>query len=70
MRRHYVQSSAIRSVGFNPENKVLEVEFVSGTIYRYSGVPEFVYREFMASPSKGRFFDYLIRDRFPTKQIH
>jgi len=45
------------------------VDFRNGSRYRYSGVnPERVQRLRSAS-SKGRAFNTLIRDRFPTERV-
>jgi len=35
MKRIKVQSSTIAEIGYDIESKVLEVQFVKGTIYRY-----------------------------------
>ena len=69
MRRHYISSSVIRWYGLEPEAGALEIEFVSGTQYRYSGVPQPTLEAFEAAPSKGRFFDANIRERFKTERL-
>jgi KTSC domain len=69
MRRHAVESSSISSVGYNAASKTLEVEFHNGSLYRYYDVPQSVYDAWMAAPSKGQFFTYQIRDRFPFSQL-
>ena len=69
MERERIRSSNISSVGYDPEDETLEVEFVGGSVYQYIGVPQQLYERFMASPSKGRFFSAHIRDKFRTKQI-
>lgn len=69
MRRHYVSSSVIRSYGFDAETGALEIEFVSGSQYRYSGLPKATLEAFEAAPSKGRFFDAHIRERFATTRV-
>lgn len=56
MERVQVESSNLVSVGYNPETATLEIEFHSGSIYQYSGVPEDVYRGLMNAGSKGRYF--------------
>ena len=61
MERSPVQSSNIASVGFDLTASILEVEFVKGGIYQYSGVPEYIYQEFMSSGSKGQYFDQNIK---------
>lgn len=69
MRRSAVRSSVIRSVGYDGKDKVLEIEFRSGTVYRYLDVPAGIFVRLMASPSKGRYFDFFIRDCFATVRL-
>ena len=54
---HPVTSSQIKSVGYDPESKELYIEFLNGTVYSYSNVPEKVYEE-MITPtvSVGKYF--------------
>jgi hypothetical protein len=54
MDRKPVTSSNIKSVGYDPATKTLEVEFLSGSLYRHEDVPQHVYDEFMAADSNGR----------------
>lgn len=69
MRREPVISSGIRSLGFDPRNHVLDMEFAGGAVYRYFGVPASVYRRAMAAESKGRFVNAHIRDRYPFRKL-
>jgi hypothetical protein len=69
MRRQHVESSAISSVGYDADAKVLEVEFSSGAVYKYREVPPGVYRSLMKSDSKGKYVSQRIRDRFPFTRI-
>lgn len=70
MKRTPVSSSSIASVGYAPEKSVLEIEFVTGRRYQYSGVPKTLYNRFMRSKSCGRFFNRHIRPRdFPTVEV-
>ncbi|EJK9766270.1 KTSC domain-containing protein [Salmonella enterica] len=69
MQRKMVSSSDLRSVGFDPELNVLEIEFNSGGIYMYSGVPEYVYQDLMTASSKGRYFHANIKDKYSTYVI-
>lgn len=64
MRRESVASSAISSVGYDPESETLEVEFTSGAVYEYYGVPRKVFRSLMSAPSKGQFLARKIKDRY------
>ena len=47
----------------------MEIEFHSGAIYRYLGVPEDVFRRLLAAESKGRFFGANIRDKFRSERV-
>lgn len=55
MLRVPVVSSNLRSVGYDPATRVLEVEFHGGGIYQYFGVPEHVYRGLTSAGSKGGY---------------
>jgi KTSC domain len=68
MRRRRVDSSAIRSMGYDPESRTLEVEFQSGSIYDYFGVSSRLWASLQGAPSKGSFFARQIRGRFPSER--
>lgn len=69
MNRTAVVSSTIRSVGYDAASEVLEVEFKSGGLYQYSMVSQNVFNQLMSAPSKGKYFDTFIRDKFKTRKI-
>ncbi len=60
-----VESSTLASVGYRAEDRVLEIQFRSGTIYPYFSVPEAIYRSLLSADSKGRYFNQSIRGHFP-----
>lgn len=64
MQRQTVESSVIRSVGYDPATETLEIEFHHGGIYVYANVPPSVFEALLAAPSKGSFFHDNIKDRF------
>lgn len=65
MRRRRVDSSAISSMGYDARSSTLEVEFRSGAVYDYHGVPPKVWKDLLGAPSKGRFFSRSLRGRYP-----
>ncbi len=69
MDRVLVASTVIRSVGYDAEPAILEVEFHSGDLYRYFMVPKVLHDQLMAAPSKGKYFQANVRDRFPSERI-
>lgn len=64
VKRREVQSSMIRSVGYDEKARILEVEFVSGSVYRYHGVPRELFEELLEAPSKGSYFLERIRGAY------
>jgi hypothetical protein len=57
-------SSVIRYYRYDPEQRRLELQFVSGRRYRYHDVPEETYRGMRQAFSKGEFFNENIRDQY------
>ena len=69
IERQRVDSSNIKSVGYNKELQILEVEFEMGGVYQYTAVPEAVHKNFMNAPSKGNFFAMSIKGAYPYKKV-
>jgi hypothetical protein len=67
--RHPIQSSVLRSIGYDGAHAVLEVEFVTKLVYRYHAVPQRAWRELMGAGSKGSYFNNHIRDKYPTSRV-
>lgn len=69
MNRTPVSSSNLVSIGYDKVRKILEVEFTSGGVYTYSGVPPTAYEELMASSSHGSYFSQMIKNSYPFKKV-
>ncbi len=69
MRRLAVTSAVLRSVGYDPDRRILEVEFTSGHVYEYHDVPPEVYEDLMAAESHGRYFNAKIRDGYRYRRL-
>jgi hypothetical protein len=64
-----VESSMIQAVGHDPKTHILEVVFNSGQTYCYEGVPPKVYKELMATDSKGQYMRSEIIGVYPDYPI-
>jgi ATP-dependent DNA helicase RecG len=64
IKRLPVASSNIATVGYDAENKILEIEFHHGAIYRYFDVPQEVYEKLMSAGSQASFFYHNIRENY------
>ena len=62
-------SSVIRGAWYQPDRQQLDLLFTSGRRYRYTDVPAAVAEQFVAAPSKGRFYNSSIRNRFPCREL-
>lgn len=69
MEREYVQSSMIRSFGFDSSSSTLEVEFNSGAVWQYFDVPESTYYEMKSAGSSGKFFHANIKGQYSESQV-
>lgn len=72
MDRTAVASSNIASVGWEQDeggDGILEVEFNSGQVYQYTGVPQWVYQGLLFSPSPGRYLRESIVEAYEGQRI-
>ncbi len=61
MKRENVESSVLKSVGYDKNKKVLETELVNDTIYEYYKVPATEYINLMKSSSLGEYYNKHIK---------
>ena len=65
-----VESSSVDAVGYDPARGTLYVRFLgSGHAYAYYDVPAPVYKELMASNSKGRFVNLHIKGAYEYRRL-
>lgn len=65
MEREPISSSTIASLGYDAAGEILEVEFVNGHVYQYSGVPSGEHDALRSAPSIGSYFNANIRPNYP-----
>jgi hypothetical protein len=68
MKRQPLRSSVLRSAGYDSATAMLELEFVSGDIYRYFAVPPSMFKALIDAESPGAYFNTHISDKYPTRQ--
>lgn len=64
-----VSSSNIKAIGYDPEMQILAIQFGSGSVYHYQGVPEEIYDDLQKcqtskNNSIGHFFARHIKGAF------
>lgn len=64
-----VDSSNVEAIGYDSLNQVLQVDFLSGSRYRYLQVPPGVFHNFLVAPSKGSFLNYRIKGTYGYERV-
>jgi hypothetical protein len=69
MERKRVNSSKVRSVGYDENSQTLEVELSNGQVFQYVKVYPEVYRRFMAAPNPTSFYDDKIAEDYTGRRV-
>jgi hypothetical protein len=69
MRVATVESTTLATVAYDEARELLQLEFCSRAVYLYSGVPPAVHQALLDSPSKGGYFNRIIRGRYPYRAL-
>lgn len=64
-----LNSSQLKSVGYDQDEADLYIEFKTGVVYRYSEVPETVYNKLKDSESQGSYFAANIKGHYEYKRL-
>lgn len=51
------------------ENQTMRLQFDDGSLYEYYGVPQSVFAQFQASPTKDSFLSQYIRGHYAYKRL-
>jgi hypothetical protein len=68
IRRHHVRSRAVRSIGYDADDRVLQVEFNGGKIYNYFRVPPHEFVKLMCATSIGTYLNHEIKPRYEYEE--
>ena len=69
MRIAAVESTTLAKVIYDDARELLQLEFSSRAVYQYFQVPVTVHQSLLDAPSKGRYFNQVIRGRFPYRLV-
>jgi hypothetical protein len=69
MQRFPVDSSTLKSVGYDKESRILEVEFHENKVYHYFDVPIDVFNSLVDADSIGAFLNKRVKTRFAFKKV-
>ena len=69
MVNNMVLSTEIEWIGYERKRSMLQVEFLTGSIYQYEAVPERVYESFLGASSHGKFFESYIKNNYNSRRV-
>jgi len=69
IKRQPVNSSNIKSVGYDSGSQTLDVEFHGGAVYRYFDVPQKVHKTLAGAKSVGRVFHAHVRNVYKYERM-
>ena len=69
MERKRVNSSKVRSVGYDEKSQSLEVELANGQVWQYGKVYPEVYRRFLAAPNASSFYEDKIAEDYTGRRV-
>lgn len=64
-----VESRTLAAVAYDESREALQLEFRSGAIYRYFGVPAGIHEELLDAVSQGSYFNRVIRGRYAYRLL-
>lgn len=69
MKRVPVNSTNILSIGYDKDSQLLEIEFNTKRVYRYSSIPPHVYAGLMKAESHGKYFQTHINGAYSHLEV-
>ncbi|MDQ6609271.1 MAG: KTSC domain-containing protein [Bacteroidota bacterium] len=70
MKREPVESTAIKSIGYNEDKQILEVEILeTGRVYKYFNVPLEEYIDFLEAKSLGEYYNRVIKENYEYREL-
>jgi|GEM_PF-5300648 len=65
IRKRVMDSDAIGDISYDVSARKLTIKFRRGGTWTYGRVPRKTFENFTRAKSKGRFFNEIIRDKYP-----
>ncbi len=69
MERQFIESSVIKSIGYDAQSSTLEIEFNSVEVWQYFDFRESLWYEFESSESQGKFFNREIKNQYSESRV-
>lgn len=64
-----IESSTLKAMGYDEEKQILALQFKTGSIRHYAGVPREVALELYTAGSRGQFFNAYIKGKYQVEEM-
>lgn len=64
-----VDSTMARSLGYDANHNILQIEFQNGAVYQYQEIDPETWDALQTTHSKGQFFNYHIKGIYPVQRL-
>ena len=68
-KRMPVTSSQISAIGYDIDDHILEIEFLTGEVWQYQSSPPDIYHRFAEATSKGKYYLQEIKGKYVSKRL-
>lgn len=69
MDRKPLKSEMLRSVGYDPATREMEVEFADGSVHVYTKVPPKVHADLMKAKKVAYYFTKKVRTHYSSREV-
>ncbi len=69
MERKHLRSSQFKSAGYDAGQRILEIEFSTGSVLQFAGVSRQIADEFMRSSSPQSFYRDRIEEEYTSQKV-
>jgi hypothetical protein len=69
LRRHHVKSTAVRTMGYDADEWVLQLEYTNGKVYNYFRVPPGEFELLEDAPSIGDYVNRQIKPFYEYEEL-
>jgi hypothetical protein len=63
-------SSSIVAGGYDDRTGILRLRYIGGDTYDYRNVPNALFGDLLAAPSKGQFVNWHVKPYYPYARVH
>jgi hypothetical protein len=69
IERKPIRRGGIRSAGYDRGNRILEIEFETGSVIQHHAVGEEIARRFLSSSAPASYYQDNIQEEFTSKRV-